>query len=121
MARTAIGFAIAFALVSVVLRGRAPGPGSIPDWAPPFLAVVLSAGMVAWLAMPLIKAWAKRIEGRAADTVTLDDLAEMREHMAELDLTSARVQELEERLDFAERMLAQRHDAPPLPLHRTPV
>ena len=39
----------------------------------------------------------------------------------ELDDVHAQLLEAHERLDFAERLLAQRNDAPQLPLHRTPV
>lgn len=109
-------------LALMVGRTRTPDPTPLPHWVPPLLGGTLSICIGAWLLMPLIRAWAKRIEGRGHEAVTLDDLAEMRERMAELELSNARVHELEERLDFAERLLAQRIDAPlQLPMYRTPV
>jgi hypothetical protein len=39
----------------------------------------------------------------------------------EVEAQYARVAELEERLDFTERLLAQRQDVPQLPSHRTPA
>jgi flagellar biosynthesis/type III secretory pathway M-ring protein FliF/YscJ len=93
----------------------------IPQWAGPFLAfcVLLVIGTV--LLLPLIRAWARRIEGGAANAALADEMAQMRERIAELELAAGSVHEIEERLDFAERLLAQRNDGPPLPLHRTPV
>jgi hypothetical protein len=58
--------------------------------------------------LPLMKAWARRIEGKAIDAnevrAELDDL---RTRMQELEGERARFVELEERLDFAERLLTQ--------------
>jgi len=58
--------------------------------------------------LPLMKAWARRIEGKAIDAnevrAELDDL---RTRMHELEGERARFVELEERLDFAERLLTQ--------------
>ena len=50
-----------------------------------------------------------------------DEVAELRERMAELEASSSRLQELEERVDFAERVLAKRDEVARLPLQRTPV
>jgi len=60
------------------------------------------------------------------DTHSMDEDAvnrmyELESQVAELSMDQQRVAELEERLDFAERLLAQRHDAPEIPLHRTPA
>ena len=120
-----VGAAAMFAGL-MVGRTRTPAPGLpgrdvIPEWVPPFLAVAMIVGVAAWLIMPLVRAWARRIEGHGADPATEDELMQIRDRVAELEMTAMRMQELEERLDFAERLLAQHHDAPPLPLHRTPV
>jgi hypothetical protein len=73
-----------------------------------------------FLLRPLVRAWARRLEVGAGSTDT-GELAELRERVAELDGMQVHLQELEERVDFAERMLAQRNHVPELPLHRTPV
>jgi hypothetical protein len=44
-----------------------------------------------------------------------EELEELRERVAELDHLSRRVTELEERVDFAERLLAQQREAGRLP------
>jgi flagellar biosynthesis/type III secretory pathway M-ring protein FliF/YscJ len=58
---------------------------------------------------PLGKALARRIEGRASqmDDQVLQAVEGMEGRMAELEERVARVHELEERLDFTERLLAQ--------------
>jgi hypothetical protein len=59
---------------------------------------------------PLVRAWARRIEGAADADQTLARLETLeRQGMVsgEVDLTRQRLAELEERLDFAERLLGQ--------------
>jgi hypothetical protein len=72
-----------------------------------------SAGGVAILRGPIGRALAARIEGRKP----LDDegrweLGELRERVAALEAERAELAELQERLDFAERMLAESPTAP---------
>ncbi len=74
------------------------GAASIPIW---FAAI----GGMAWaLRGPLGRALAERIAGRRADEVAV--LPE--ETYAELDEMRRRLYELEERVDFSERLLATR-------------
>lgn len=58
--------------------------------------------------LPLMKAWARRIEGKHLDAnevrAEIDDL---RARMHELETERPRFVELEERIDFAERLLSQ--------------
>ena len=74
-----------------------------------FLAVV---GM---LLRPVVVALARRLNRDSAEPGLSDEIAELREHVAELDQLHTRVHELEERLDFTERVLAQRSEPAPLP------
>lgn len=68
------------------------------------LAVVGGAVLVLW---PLARALARRLEGGGRDVDTLrQELAALRQHVHDLEAGQQRVLELEERLDFAERMLA---------------
>ena len=74
----------------------------------------LIAGITFFVCMVLIfrgaigKAIARRIEGKAvADSALTDRLEELEHRLAEMEQDRARVGELEERLDFAERMLAK--------------
>ncbi|MGH7586611.1 MAG: hypothetical protein ACREMH_10215 [Gemmatimonadales bacterium] len=83
--------------------------------------LAIGAGQVAfWVAMyPLFTSLAERIRGRAAAPADLEARIEALESRSpltgETDLVHQRVVELEERLDFAERMLARQGEAARLP------
>ena len=83
--------------------------------------VAIGAGQVAfWIAMyPLITSLAERIRGRGAPAAELHARIEALEARSpitgETDLVHQRVAELEERLDFAERMLARQGEPARLP------
>jgi len=79
------------------------------------VAIVSVFGIAAVVAVvmvlrPVITAWARRIGGEAGHPNLTAEIAELRERVAELEKPNARLQELEERLDFAERVLAQRKE-----------
>jgi hypothetical protein len=89
------------------------------------IAIVAVFGIAALLAVamllrPVFHAWARRLEGGAASGGLAGELTDLRERVAELEGTHVRLQELEERVDFAERMLAQHTAAVPLPVQRAP-
>lgn len=67
------------------------------------------------LLTPVAKAWGRRLEGNSVDT---EELESLRGEVAELRALPERLQELEERLDFAERLLAQQRDPERLPERR---
>ncbi|HEY3933025.1 MAG TPA: hypothetical protein VGL65_00235 [Gemmatimonadales bacterium] len=71
-----------------------------------FAIAALLAG--AMLMRPVLRAWAHRLEHQGGDADLMREHAELRERVAELEAGRDRMLELEERLDFAERMLAQR-------------
>jgi cytochrome c-type biogenesis protein CcmH/NrfG len=87
------------------------------------IAILAIATLVALaiLLRPVMRAWARRIGGEAANPALADEVAELRERLAELETSNIRLHEVEERLDFAERLLAKRDEVERLPLHRTPV
>jgi hypothetical protein len=71
------------------------------------------------LLFPIVKAGVRYLERRSASHPSSDEIARFREEVRLLqerldlaDLTDARVAELEERVDFAERMLARHREAP---------
>jgi hypothetical protein len=68
-----------------------------------FLALFVGGGVLV-LRGPLGKALAQRIGGRAQGQGEYGDLEE---RLADVDALRQRVGELEERVDFAERLLAQ--------------
>jgi len=81
------------------------GPPEAVFIAATMIAIAIVAGILLY---PLIKAFAKRLEGRGAgatDPMLLDRVADLEHRLAEA----------EERIDFNERMLAQRE---PLALPR---
>jgi hypothetical protein len=80
------------------------------DVAPLFISVVLflTVGAVLIFRGPLGKALARRIDGTAGQGGELtQQVADLEHRLAELEQDRARVAELEERLDFAERLLSQ--------------
>lgn len=68
---------------------------------------VAFAGTVIMLFGPLVRALARRLEGRGPSTELLADVEALQGRVDQLEAGQSRVAELEERLDFAERLLAQ--------------
>ena len=59
---------------------------------------------------PLARAWARRLEGKIGDPELRADMDHIRDQLSEMDGLRSRVQELEERVEFAERLLSQKRD-----------
>jgi hypothetical protein len=78
--------------------------GGPPAWAfiIPIVAIVV-AGIVLY---PLLRAFARRIENKVSGGAQ-EELDELRSRIMALEEQAMRVPELEERVDFAERMLAK--------------
>lgn len=96
---------------TIVIGGSGPGPGET-------IAIVAISVSLAWLAYvligPLVRAWASRIEGKG--NAQLEARVRELEHtLGENEHATQRIAELEERLDFAERLLSQREDPARLP------
>jgi hypothetical protein len=80
--------------------------GSLNDLAA--VVLLLGAGLiVAALLWPLIRALARRIEGGAPSTEMQTELDGLRERVRQLEEMPPRMAELEERVDFTERMVAK--------------
>ena len=84
------------------------------------ILVVAFLVAAAVLLRPVFRAWARRLDSGAVGADLTREVGELRDRVAELEGERGRVLELEERVDFAERVLAQRNEAAPLPLQRTP-
>jgi hypothetical protein len=86
-----------------------------PDVFAPFMltmTLILGAGVVLILRGPVGRALARRIEGQSGMAAELaGKVEELESRLADLEQERVRVAELEERLDFAERLLA-RHEQP---------
>jgi Tfp pilus assembly protein PilO len=96
------------------------GPEILPPWVlipPPVIALIfiLMIGAAAAVLYPLFRALGRRIEGRTADPALQHEVEELRERVRDLEAGQSRYAELEERLDFAERLLAQRREVEQLP------
>jgi hypothetical protein len=89
------------------------GAGELGMW----IAVAVGSASFFAAVTPVLKAYARRIEGRAPAPVE-DRLAALEQRglvSGEVELTRERLSELEERLDFAERLLARQKEADRLP------
>ncbi len=72
------------------------------------VVLLLGAGLLlAALLWPLIRAIARRIEGGAVGVEMQAELETLRERVRQLEEMAPRMAELEDRLDFTERVVAQ--------------
>ena len=98
-------------MVMIMVDSASHGPGSEGAVA---AVVAISLGLLAWRR-------ARALQHRPAETtgeVQVQRLALVEDRMAELEQMQARMLELEDRLDFAERLLAQQREAVRLPAGR---
>jgi Tfp pilus assembly protein PilO len=69
------------------------------------LTVMVALTVVLW---PLVRALARRLEGRGTvDAALRAEVEQLHQRLGEVDALQAKVAELEDRLDFTERLLAQ--------------
>ena len=98
----------------------APLPPMLP-WmfmSPPVMVITSLAffAAVVLITYPLIRALARRIEGRSApDPAVAAEVEDLRARVAELEQRQGSLHELEERIDFTERLLAQQRAQARLP------
>ena len=77
---------------------------------PPVVLILAFLAVVALILFPLVRAYARRLEGRGSSALETE-IDELRARMQELELSQSRMAELEERLDFTERLLAQQAES----------
>ena len=88
----------------------------LPGEAPFVVFGILGLSSIAgWVLRPLLVSLGRRLEGTARDPVLLAEVEELRQQVQELQAGQHRLTDVEDRLDFAERMLAQGREAPGLP------
>jgi hypothetical protein len=80
------------------------------------LLAVGGAGTIIYAAIAVTTALTERLRGKRAPIGT-DDLDEIRARLEVTEALESRVMELEERVDFAERLLAQPRDQADTPAH----
>ncbi|MDX2262362.1 MAG: hypothetical protein SFU84_11755 [Gemmatimonadales bacterium] len=104
-----LGLAGMAMLFLAVLASEVNGPEE-------FLVGVLALGGFGWLLLrgPVGKALASMLEGggpQAADPALAMRVADLEDRVQELTLEAQRLMEIEERIDFTERLIASREDA----------
>lgn len=81
---------------------------------PPAVVFIVVAALAASVIIlwPLMRAFARRVEGKgSADAALRAEIDQLQTRLNEVDILQHRVAELEERVDFTERLLAQAHEA----------
>jgi hypothetical protein len=80
------------------------------DGGPPVVLLIVIAALTAAVIIlwPLMRAFGRRLEGRGAgDAALRTEIDQLQGRLGEVDSLHHRVAELEERVDFTERLLAQ--------------
>ncbi|HSR92035.1 MAG TPA: hypothetical protein VLK88_12080, partial [Gemmatimonadales bacterium] len=86
-----------------------------PPWVtlPPQVVLLISVAFIAGVTIvlwPLMRAFARRIEGRGVNPSLQGEIEQLRARVSDVEGLQHRVAELEERVDFAERLLAQKRE-----------
>lgn len=80
------------------------------DGGPPALVMIVLLSLVAATVIlwPIMRALARRLEGKGAGEAALHaEVEQLHQRLGDVDNLQLRMGELEERIDFAERLLAQ--------------
>ena len=88
------------------------------DGGPPAIVMIVFLGLLATtiILWPVMRAFARRLEGKAgADPALHAEIEQLQHRLGEVDGLQQRVAELEERIDFTERMLARAQAPAALP------
>jgi hypothetical protein len=103
---------------------QVPGPPFDPnliwmnDGGPPAIVMIVFLGLLATtiILWPVMRALARRLEGKGATDPALHaEIEQLQQRLGEVDSLQQRVAELEERIDFTERMLARTQAPAALP------
>lgn len=81
-----------------------------PEWVP-FVAVIamVMGTIILW---PIFRALARRLEGKGGDQAALRaEISDLHERLSDVEQLQHRVFELENRLEFSERLLTQQREA----------
>lgn len=85
-----------------------PAPDLIYHGPDPYAIVAIVALVVGSIILfPLVRALARRLEGRALNRSAQADLDQLHDRLAELEGLENRILELENRVEFSERLLAR--------------
>lgn len=86
-----------------------------PDWIEPLVILGIMVFIGTVLVLPIVRAWTRRLERGTVTDELMDELVHLRERVADLEGQAPRMAELEERVDFAERLLTEARDTMRLP------
>ncbi|MBL8978076.1 MAG: hypothetical protein JNM53_06685 [Gemmatimonadetes bacterium] len=79
------------------------------------IVLVMVSAFVSAVLYPIARAYARRLEGSAGTAALRQELGEVYARLDELQQGQERIAELEGRLDFAERLLAQQREPERIP------
>jgi Tfp pilus assembly protein PilO len=100
----------------VVIRGSTFWD-NLPPEAVVIVVLLITVGIVL-MSWPIVRAVARRIEGKSQeDPVLRGEVEQLRARLAEMETLHVRLSDLEERVDFTERLLAQQRGMGQLPAH----
>jgi flagellar biosynthesis/type III secretory pathway M-ring protein FliF/YscJ len=74
--------------------------------------VVFALFAVTVILWPVMRALARRLEGKAADPALREEVDRLQQRLEEMEAMHGRMAELEERVDFTERMLTRGQESP---------
>jgi hypothetical protein len=80
-----------------------------PEWIAPIIVVTLLVSAV--ILYPLVRALARRLEGRGQDPALRGEIEMLHARLGDVEQLEQRVMELENRLEFSERLLTQQRNA----------
>ena len=90
----------------------------LSDGGPPAIVMIVFMALLATTVIlwPVMRALARRLDGKtAADPALHAEIEQLHQRLGEVDVLHQRVAELEERIDFTERMLARAKTPAALP------
>jgi Tfp pilus assembly protein PilO len=103
-------------LPQVVIR-RSSWWDSLPPEAMVIVILCTTVGIVL-MSWPIVRAVARRMEGKTREDPALrGEVEQLRDRLAEMEALHVRLSDLEERVDFTERVLAQQKGMGQLPAH----
>lgn len=80
------------------------------DGGPSIILLIVIAALTATVIIlwPIMRAFGRRLEGKGGgDAALRSDVEQLHQRLGDVDTLHARITELEERVDFTERLLAQ--------------
>jgi Tfp pilus assembly protein PilO len=90
---------------NLIFMNHGGPPGSV------LLIIIAALAATVIILWPIMRAFGRRLEGRGGgDPALRSDVEQLHTRLGDIDALQARVAELEERVDFTERLLAQNRE-----------